>query len=463
MRNVSIIVLLLLSLVLGGCSNECAHRITDIGLSSPASNALKVQATVHTTDTLAMRIEYWLKGKESQLFTTTVSAHSLDHRLVLTNLRPEQQYGYRVVTTKNNCEARSKDYDFKTSGFPIWIKDFFTPIYPDSSVVPAVFKQGYLLIYRRETPGILFIIDHKGGIVWYHQVNGTGFKTAHFTQRNTILCILGNETYQTSYGNEILELSLNGDTVFHQRTPTIHHEILLNDRNQVVTISSEEKIVDLSARGGGKADTVKSDGIWVLDKNGKTIWKWTVFDALDPLTDKNIVKDRGDWMHANSLNIDKDGNYLISFYNNGQIWKVNAQTGKLMWKFGKGGDFKMPSEMVFDNSHAIHINRNGDLMLFDNGTSKQLSRTLAFRLDEPTRKASLALQVPLPRDVYSERMGSGYLVNDTTVLHTCSKKNTVVLSNLKGRFLWALRTGMSPYRVEFISKEKLEPFILNGE
>lgn len=448
-------------MILCACSNECAHRISDIRLSGPGGNTLKVQADVLTTDTLDTRIEYWIKGREQQVFTTPVSNHTLQHRLMLTNLRPREQYGYRVISSGNNCASRSSDYTFNTNDFPFWIKDLFTTLYPDSTVVPPVFKEGYLLIYRRETPGILFLIDHKGEVIWYHQVHGTGFKTAHFTDRNTILCILGNETYQTSYGNEILELSLTGDTVFYKKTPTIHHEILLNDKDQIVTISSEEKIMDLSSRGGTKADTVKSDGIWVLDKQGKTIWKWTVFDALDPLADKNIVKDRSDWMHANSLNIDKDGSYLLSFYNNGQIWKIDATTGKVMWKFGKGGDFQIPAKGIFDNSHAVHINRKGDLMLFDNGTSKQLSRTLAFRLDEPERKASLELEVPLPRDVYSERMGSAYFVNDTTVLHTCSKKNTVVLTNLKGRFLWALRTGMSPYRVEFIPKEKLKPFIVN--
>ena len=457
-----IVTIIISSIILCACSNECALRISDIRLSSPGGNVLKVQADVRTTDTLDSRIEYWIKGKEQQVFTTPVSKHASDHRIMLTNLRPKQEYGYRVITSNGPCESRSKDYAFNTPDFPFWIQDLFTPVYPDTSVVPVLFQQGYLLIYRRETPGILFILNHKGEVVWYHQVHGTGFKTAHFTPRNTIICILGNETYQTSYGNEILELSLSGDTVFHQKTPTIHHEALTNDQGQVVTISTEEKIMDLSSRGGGKKDTVKSDGIWVMDRKGNTIWKWTVFDALDPLSDKNIVKDKGDWMHANSLNIDKDGNYLLSFYNNGQIWKIDAKTGKLIWKIGQGGDFKMPAEGIFDNSHAVHINRNGELMLFDNGTSKQLSRTLAFQLDEPAHKARLVWQVPLPRDVYSERMGSAYMVNDTTVLHTCSKKNTVVLTNMKGTFLWALRTGMSPYRVEFIPKERLEPFIVNA-
>ena len=36
-----------------------------------------------------------------------------------------------------------------------------------------------------------------------------------------------------------------------------------------------------------------------------------------------------------ALHLTRDGNYLISFYNNGQIWKVNATTGNVIWKFGR--------------------------------------------------------------------------------------------------------------------------------
>jgi len=50
---------------------------------------------------------------------------------------------------------------------------------------------------------------------------------------------------------------------------------------------------------------------------------------------------------AGSLNFDKDSNYIISFYNNGQIWKVDAHTGKVIWKFGKGGTIAMPAECDF--------------------------------------------------------------------------------------------------------------------
>ncbi len=457
---------IVVSLILFGCSNPCENKIKEIHLSSPDGNALKVAVGISTTENLDVCVKYWPKGHEKEPFSTPVSPLAKNHRVVLTNLKPLTEYGYRIVTSNDKCSSVSRDYTFSTLDYPMWLNDIFKVICPDTTVLPANFLGGYNMIFRRETPGILFFLNPKGKIVWYHQINGTGFKTAHFTKNNTIIALLGTEDYQTSYGNEILELTLSGDTVFHIKKgqgdfkQTIHHEVLINDLNQVVTICCEERILDLRSRGGKEADTVKSDGILVMDKAGKQIWKWTVFDTLNPLDDKNIVKNKSDWMHANCLNYDTDGNYLLSFYNNGQIWKIDVKTGKVIWKFGKGGDFEMPANGIFDNSHAVHINFRNQLMLFDNGTSKLMSRTLAFNMDEKNRKATLALNIPLPAELYSERMGSAYYVSDSTVLQSCSKKNVVVLTNLEGRYLWVMRTGFMPYRVEFIPADRLKPYIL---
>lgn len=453
--------------LLAACTNTCDQKIVEVKLSNPGRNTLKVNADVVLSEPLNARIEYWVKGKEKEVFSTPVSRNKKNHHLMMTNLMPKQSYQYKVITEDGSCKAESKIYDFATQNFPVWIHDLFKVTAPDQKVIPEVFKKGFMLIYQRELPGVIFLINAKGEIKWYHQVTGTGFKTSHFSQNKTILSILGNEEYPTSYGNEILEVSLNGDTLLHLKKgekdfkQTIHHEILLNKKDQVVTLCVEQKIFDLSKYGGGKQDTVKSDGIMVLDRQGKKIWSWSVFDELDPLKDKNVVRDKKDWMHANSLNYDADGNYLISFYNNGQVWKIDSKTGKVIWKFGKDGDFKMPVGSAFDQGHAVHMNSDGNLMLFDNGTSKKRSRTLIFKLDEQQKQAKLITETKLPSEIYNERMGSAYLVDRKAILQTTSKRHIVVLTNFTGTFLWMLNTSIMPYRVEFIPEESLKPFLVN--
>ena len=224
------------------------------------------------TDTADARVEYWQKGREEARSTTPLSRHRLRHTIVLTNLLPAQSYGYQVLTGHGKELYKSKAYTFNTSGLPVWMKDLFNVICPDSSVLPENFRKGYVMVSRRDDPGALFLLNAKGQIVWYHQVNGTGFKVARFTGKNTFLALLGGASYETSYGDEIMELSLTGDTLLDLKKgqgdfkQTIHHEILLNKQDQLVTLCVEERIVDLSSRGCSKKDTVKGDGILVLDR-----------------------------------------------------------------------------------------------------------------------------------------------------------------------------------------------------
>ncbi|PSL44785.1 arylsulfotransferase ASST [Chitinophaga niastensis] len=350
---------------------------------------------------------------------------------------------------------------------PYWLQEPFNTDSLQPALVSPVFKNGYILLSQRDEPGLLYLLNAKGTVVWYHQVKGTGFKTAHFTENKTLLCILGSKEYATSYGNEIMELSLKGDTLLHLKKGqqdfinNVHHEVLLSPGNNIVTLSTEERLVDLTARGGGPKDTVRSDGILVMDRKGNKVWQWSVFDALQPVNDKDIIRTRMDWMHANSLSFDKDGNYLISFYNNGQIWKLDAKTGKIIWKFGKGGDFKYPATAAFDMGHSVHINSENNLMLFDNGVSRQLSQTLAFKLNETTKEATVTIQSPIPSYLFNDRMGSAYLVDSNSILQCCSKRNTVILTDRKGTLLWRLRCSFIPYRAEFITKEQLPAFIVN--
>ena len=125
---------------------------------------------------------------------------------------------------------------------------------------------------------------------------------------------------------------------------------------------------------------------------------------------------------------------LFHFITHGQIWKIDAHTGKILWKFGKGGTVSMPAECDFTQAHAVHINQHGSLMFFDNGVEKIQSEVFAVRIDAEKMKASPDLHFKLPEDIYNDRMGSAYMVNDTSILVCCSKRNITVLANRKGVF-----------------------------
>ncbi|MEN2402770.1 aryl-sulfate sulfotransferase [Flavobacterium sp. MC2016-06] len=454
-------------LLAAGCSKN-QNRILNINIGTHSNNELKIQIDVTTSDNVQVYAEYWSdkKGINSKI-TSPISKIGLSHSLVLCNITPETKYSYQIVTIQGEEKTTSKVYSFTSRKLPEWLQKQFKAVCEKPELLPQNFKKGFMLLAKRETPGTAYIVDYKGNLRWYHTLEGTGFKVTHFTKDQSIISILGTNDEPTSYGSEILEINLQGDTLMHIKKGqgdlkySIHHEIIKKSADEVVTLFVDQRITDLTKIGGKQKDTINGDGILILDKKGKELWKWSVFDDLDPMKDKALLKTKKDWMHANSLNYDKDGNFLISFYNNGQIWKVNAKTGKVIWKLGKGGTMKMSADSNFSQAHAAHIDQEGSLLFFDNGVDKKQSSVYALKVNEKDNSVQLDFHIKLPKDIYNDRMGSAYMIDKETILCCCSKHHITVLTNKKGVLLWALESKIPPYRVQFIPEEKLKPFLLN--
>ncbi|OIV41420.1 aryl-sulfate sulfotransferase [Flavobacterium johnsoniae] len=458
---------ILVLLVFTGCSKDQV-RITNINIGTHGNNELKIQIDVTTNADAQVYAEYWAdKDGTKNKIKSPISKTGLSHSLVLCSITPETSYSFQLFTVHGKEKDSGKVYNFKSRKLPEWLQKQFKANCPKPELLPQNFKKGFMLLAKRETPGTAYIVDYKGNLRWYHTVEGKGFKVTHFTKDQTILSILGKNDEPTSYGSEILEINLQGDTLTHIKKgqgdlkQVIHHEIIKKSTNEIVTLFVDVKITDLTSIGGKKKDTINGDGILILDKKGKQIWKWSVFDDLDPMKDKALLKTKKDWMHANSLNYDKDGNFLISFYNNGQIWKIDSKTGKVIWKLGKNGTFKMDSAIDFSQAHAAHINQEGNLMFFDNGVDKKQSSVFALKVNEKENTVNLDFQTKLPKDIYNDRMGSAYMIDKDAILCCCSKRHITVLTNRKGVLLWALESEIPPYRVQFIPEEKLKPFLFN--
>ena len=457
---------ILVLLALASCSNN--QIISNINIGTHGNNELKIQIDVTTNDQAQVYAEYWpeKKGNQSKI-NSPISKSGLKHSLVLCNITQETNYSFQLVTVQDGNKQTSKIYTFKSRKLPEWLQKQFKANCPKPELLPENFKKGFMLLAKRETPGTAYIVDYKGNLRWYHTLEGTGFKVTHFTKEQTILSILGTNDEPTSYGSEILEINLQGDTLTHIKKgqddlkQVLHHEIIKKSADEIVALTVEQKIIDLTSIGGKKQDTINGDGIIILDKKGKQLWKWSVFDDLDPFKDKDLLKTKKDWTHANSLSYDTDGNFLISFYNNGQIWKINSKTGKVIWKLGKGGTMKMATDANFSQAHAAHIDQEGSLLFFDNGVDIKQSSVFALKVDEKNNDVKLDFHIKLPKDIYNDRMGSAYMINKDLFLVCCSKRHITVLTNKKGVLLWALESEIPPYRTIFIPEEKLKPFLLN--
>jgi arylsulfate sulfotransferase len=133
----------------------------------------------------------------------------------------------------------------------------------------------------------------------------------------------------------------------------VHHEVRKDKSGNIYAMTFTKKIVDLSSVKGRVKDTVNGDGVVMFNRAGKKIWEWSVLDHLDPLKDPEILKHKKDWVHGNAAFRLDNGDFLVSFRDLNQVWKVEYKTGKVLWKFGEKGDFSLKPELIF-HTHTIY-------------------------------------------------------------------------------------------------------------
>ena len=96
------------------------------------------------------------------------------------------------------------------------------------------------------------------------------------------------------------------------------------------------------------------------------------------------------WTHGNALDLDADGNLLVSFRSLSEITKIDTRTGAVLWRMGGlRNQFAFPdSGPPFLGQHGARA-ADGELVLLDNFGEAEGSRAERYVLDETGRTARL--------------------------------------------------------------------------
>ncbi|WP_437920347.1 aryl-sulfate sulfotransferase [Sphingobacterium sp. LRF_L2] len=416
-------------------------------------NRLRLKIVVQLSKSADVKLKYWRIGGKDTLYAEP-SLDGSTHEIILYNLHERAHYKYQVIASKGEEQRSSKIYPFEIK--PIYqTTPYFLLDVLEEEAKPLLEKKFFLTQILTE-PGAAVVLDMNGDIVWYEPFT-KGVKVTSWTKDNTVLCILGSEDIPSSGGDEIVEVDRKGNHVTHfklgekQMDKMVHHEVRKDADGNIYAITFDKKVFDLSLAGGTKQDTVNGDGIVVFDKKGNKVWEWSVLDHLDVLHFPNILKAKKDISHANSLFDDGKGNFLMSFRDLNQIWKIDRKSGKVLWKFGLHGDFPMLQEDQFYSQHMAHMNALGELMLLDNGVKTKQSRALSFVLDEQHKTAVKSLEIKYPALYFSSVKGNSCLLDNGLVLTCLTDPRAFFITDKNGRVLWKMEVGGDPYRIEEIN------------
>jgi hypothetical protein len=196
------------------------------------------------------------------------------------------------------------------------------------------------------------------------------------------------------------------------------HEFVITPRDTALLTSYVIRKADLRAAGGPRDGTIQDAIFQEIDlASGRLLLEWHSLDHV-PLDESYApVEANWDFFHINSVDLDGDGNLLISSRSMQTVYKLD-RTGAILWRLGgKHSDFAIGPGAGFAWQHHARRQYDGTLTIFDNGATpavEKRSRGLILDLDEQAMTATLVHQYTHP-EVLSGSQGSTQLLPNGNV------------------------------------------------
>jgi hypothetical protein len=198
------------------------------------------------------------------------------------------------------------------------------------------------------------------------------------------------------------------------------HEFLLTPNGTALITVYNEVQADLTAVGGPAVGNVLDSIVQEIDvKTGAVLFEWHSLDHV-PLTDTYApVLDPFDYFHVNSIDVDLDGNLLISARNTSAVYKLDRSSGTVLWRLGgRSSDFQLGPSATFKYQHDARSHPDGTITLFDDGPGPSSAQSRAIRLgiDLSAMRADVLQDYRHPDALDSVAMGNAQVLGGDAML-----------------------------------------------
>jgi hypothetical protein len=273
----------------------------------------------------------------------------------------------------------------------------------DAGVPPP----GYYAIGNRYVmsgnAGYAIILDVNGVPVWYHDaLSKIGVMDVESLEPG-VLSFAGVAADQEGLDAgpfEIHDIAAGTTTlVVSSVEPIDHHELRrLPGGHYVFFTTPLLEGVDLSALSGlGTSENILGCNIQELDETGALVWEWVGTDHLDPGADtvwweSVMVQDASvvDTFHCNSIDVNDDGDLLVSIRQMDSVLLVSRQTGAVLWKMGGSAASKDGARYTtvsgdtqgpFHGQHDARLVPGGVSLFDDQITGSKPARAVIYDVD----------------------------------------------------------------------------------
>ena len=259
------------------------------------------------------------------------------------------------------------------------------------------------------------IVDNEGNAVWEQPLANlvtTDFRVQSYRGQPRLTWWEGVITLGHGVGRYVIADS-SYTPVAHVDAGDGHrgdlHEFLVTDRDTALLTSYTIVDADLRSVGGPRHGTIQNAMFQEVElSSGRVLFEWQSLDHI-PISESYWPVGSGqdwDYVHLNSIGVDRDQNLLVSSRNTHTIYKIDRHSGEIIWRLGgKHSDFAIASDASFAWQHDARRQSDGSISIFDNGYGGA-SRALLLSVDEISRRVALKRSFTRPTPTFSDSQGN---------------------------------------------------------
>jgi hypothetical protein len=240
------------------------------------------------------------------------------------------------------------------------------------------------------------VIDNTGRVVWYRRFEyGAGLSFAAQPNGHYVARPPTADPTDPPVWVELDPLGAVTRTLPCARglVPRVHDLIAESDGSYWL-MCDDTRTTDLSGMGGVANARVTGTAVQHVAADGSLLFSWTPFDHFD-IADLTPAARAGalvNWTHGNALDLDADGNVLVSFRNLSEITNIDIETGEVLWRLGGArnqASFANTAAPAFARQHGVRVTDAGRFLLLDNYGDSLDSRAELYDYDPEQGVASL--------------------------------------------------------------------------
>jgi hypothetical protein len=417
-------------------SRQVTPTINASSVAANSYNALSVVVSVHVRNVDSVAVRFHLGDAPSAGDSVTPAVQTLGDSAVIPvlGLLPARRYILRAVAFGAGGNSVGDSVELTTGDLPSDLPQYAASG-PDPSPGYVVFAAG---LYG-------LVIDNTGRVVWYRRFpNGPGLS---FMAEPNGMYVARPTTPDPTDVDQWVEIDPLGNIT---RTlgcagglqPRPHDLISERDGGYWV-MCDEVRTMDLTAEGGVAEARVTGTAVQHISANGSLLFHWSPFDHFE-ITDGEPADRTGanvNWTHGNALDFDLDGNLIVSFRNLGELTKIDAVSGAVIWRMGGRRNqftFLYTPSPAFLGQHSVRLVAPHVLMILDNLGTRGESRAEDYRVDEAARTAQLAHSYGSIPGVVTQIGGSVQSLPGGRTLVSFGTAGRVEEYDVTGQVMWAI-------------------------